>query len=76
MSVDLFRQFSESKIPPVPDKLEQSVRSEVNRWLLVMHLSELLWLGLPIAAWNLCRAVAGLFVFTLSGKFLSEKKRR
>ena len=76
MSMDLFQQLSESDVPPVPEELDQAVHAEVNRWLLLMHLSEMLLRGLPFAAWNLGRAVLSFFCFTLSGTFLSHTKRR
>ena len=76
MSIDLFRQLSETEVPPVPDELERSVHAEVNRWLLLMHLSEFLLRGLPLAAWSFSKAVLNLVVLTLSGKSLSDSKRR
>ncbi|MCA9246891.1 MAG: hypothetical protein KDA42_07235 [Planctomycetales bacterium] len=76
MSSDLFEQLAEIDVPPIPDHLDQPVHDQVNRWLLVVQLGEFVLRCLPLAAWTFCRAVFCFVLFTLTGIFPSETKRR
>jgi len=72
---NLFEELAEQEIPPLPADFGKEVHERVNRTLVALQILDLLWRGLPLAFLHFGRAVIGLLVFTLSGKFPVEKKR-
>jgi hypothetical protein len=69
MSIDLFEQLAEQEVPPVPQTLSRGVHRRLNRALLVLHVVEFVLCALPYALVHFGRAVRGLFVQSISGRY-------
>ena len=69
MTGDLLELLSQPDVPPVPETLELQVHRRVNHWLLIYHGIDLVFRGLPYAAFHLARAVLGLARYSLTGRF-------
>lgn len=72
MSSDLFEQLAEQEVPPVPQTLSRGVHRRLNRALVVLHVVEFVLCALPYAMVQFGRAVWGLVVHSISGRFPEE----
>ena len=73
MATDLFEQLAETKVPPMPEDLNQKVHQQLNFRLLVEHIMELFLHGMPVVWFHFGRAVLGAIKFSLLGRF--DEKR-
>ena len=73
MSIDLFEQLAEQEVPPVPENLSRGVHRRLNRALVVLHLIEFTLCVLPYCLVNFGRAVIGLIVQTISGRYPDDR---
>jgi hypothetical protein len=76
MSSDLFDQLAEQEVPPVPQNLSGGVHRRLNRVLVVVHVFEFVLCVLPYCVWHFSRAVIGLVVQTVSGRFPDDRAPR
>lgn len=73
MATDLFEQLAETKVPPIPEALDQNIHQRLNLRLLVAHLMDLFLHGMPMVCFHFGRAVLGVIRFSLLGRF--DEKR-
>ena len=71
---DLLEQLAENDVPPPPQQMQQQAKQQVNRWLLVTQLFELMIRAMPLAAIHFTRAVLGALMYTATGR--GESPRR
>lgn len=69
MSIDLFERLAEQEVPPVPQTLSGGVHRRLNRALAVLHVVEFVLCALPYAMVHFGRAVWGLLVHSISGRY-------
>lgn len=69
MSIDLFEQLAEHEVPPVPQTLSRGVHRRLNRALVVLHVVEFVLCVLPYAMVHFGRAVWGLMVRSVFGRY-------
>jgi hypothetical protein len=69
MVSDLFEQLTFTEVPPLPAEFDRDVHQRLNRRLLAVHFVELGLRGLPIALMHFAKALVGLMVLTLSGRY-------
>ncbi len=73
MATDLFEQLAETKVPPVPEEMDQNIHQQLNWRLLVSHMMDLFFRGMPLVCFHFGHAVLGLIKFSLLGRF--DEKR-
>ena len=73
MAQSLLESLAEREVPPVPADLNRRVHERLNQALLVSHLIDLTWGGLPFVAVHFFRAVGHLLVVSLTGRFESSR---
>lgn len=76
MSVDLFEQLADQKVPPVPENFNRRVHQRLNKTLVVLHVAELMLRVLPYCALLFGRAVVGMISYTASGRYPEERSSR
>lgn len=76
MSIDLFEQLAEQKVPPVPKNLSRRVHHRLNRALVVLHVAELMLRVLPYCAALFARAVVGMISYTAAGRYPVDRSSR
>ena len=76
MATDFLERLAEQEIPPLPDSFEQRVHERVNYSLVVLHVLDLAERGMPWAMLCFGRAVIGLVMMSLSGRFESPPRER
>jgi hypothetical protein len=76
MATDLFEQLAEQEVPPVPENLSHGVHRRLNRALVVLHVVEFTLCALPYCAVFFGRAVLGLIVQTVSGRYPDDRTPR
>lgn len=76
MDSDWFRQLADVDVPPVPTHFDHEVRRRVNNALLAVQLIELATKGFLYAVGEFSRALIHVLMFSISGKFNSDRRRR
>ena len=76
METDFLDRLAEHEVPPLPESFERQVHERVNHALVVLHVLDLAVRGLPWAMLCFGRAVIGLVMMTLSGRFESPPRER
>ena len=74
MATDLLEQLSQSEVPPPPDEFDRQFHRRLNQSLLFRHFVELAFRAIPFAFGFFMRAVIGLLVFSLTGRFPPTSK--
>jgi hypothetical protein len=75
MSHNLLEQLAQSAVPPVPERFDEQLHERLNKTLLWTHLADFFVHGFVYAIGHFARAVAGLIVMTLSGRFEEGRRR-
>ena len=70
---NLLEQMSEIRVPPLPEDFDRSVHQRLNKRLLLEHLADLLFRGLPTAVAHFAQPWVGLLVYSLVGRFELEQ---
>jgi hypothetical protein len=74
MASDILEQLAEAEVPPAPvDKLEQGFNERLNNRLVVQHLLDFVFRGLPFAAWHMTRGMLAVVYFTIAGRFIEPR---
>jgi hypothetical protein len=78
MALNLLEQLADLEVPPPPAQFDNQLHERVNRSLLTWQLVDLLIHALPWTMLHFGRAAAGLFAYTLTGRYepLGKKRRR
>jgi hypothetical protein len=76
MAPDLLEQLAEVEVPPPPATFDTQLHDKVNRTLVATQFADLLVSGFPWAIAQFCRALLGLFAFTVTGRYEAKSKRR
>ena len=69
MAKGMLESLAERDVPPVPVDLNRQVHERVNRALLVSHLLDLTFGGLPYLAVHFCRSIGHFLKFTFTGRY-------
>ena len=72
MPNDLLDLLSRDDVPKSPRGLSKQVHDRLNPRLLALHLAEFAVAVVPFAFFHFLKAMAGAFVFTLTGDFQNE----
>ena len=75
MTDDLFEQLRQQEIPAPPENLQIRVHSQVNNWLLFIHLADLATRGMMLAIGQFAQGGLALLGFTLTGKYPDKQKQ-
>jgi hypothetical protein len=77
MPTDLFERLAEINVPPPapPVAFDRDLHDRLNQSLTAQHVVDLGTHALPAAAIEFVRAVIGLIVLTITGKFPENKQR-
>ncbi len=76
MNHDFLDQLADVEVPPPPAEFAEELHGRVNRSLALVQLIDLVCGALPLALWELSRALGGWARFTLSGKYDWNKRKR
>ena len=71
-----FEQLADVEVPPLPTDFDRAFHQRLNHSLVALQMLDLLVRGLPYAFGQFGRAVLGLIVYSFTGHFVQEKKRR
>jgi hypothetical protein len=74
MATNLFDQLAELEVPPPPAQFDKQLHERVNQSLVVSHLVDLAFKGLPWALLHFARAFVGFIAFTLTGRYETNSK--
>lgn len=74
MATDLFEALAESKVPSVPEQLDQKIHQRINTRLVAMHFVDLALRGFPLAILFFGQAVVGLIKYSVLGRFDESTK--
>ncbi|HWA97800.1 MAG TPA: hypothetical protein VG713_04885 [Pirellulales bacterium] len=74
--MDIFDQLSSVDVPPPPATLDRDVHCRLNHRLLTVQLVELFTQTAWFAFRHFARAFVGLCVFTVSGKYVEDRRDR
>jgi hypothetical protein len=69
MSDDFLEQLADIEIREPPPEFDRQLHAKVNRSLVVQHLLDFAVRAFPWAMFHFARGVAGLVVFSITGKF-------
>lgn len=76
MASDLLEQLAEREVPPVPAELNRQVHQRLNRALLIAHVLDFVFEGVPSLLGHFVPAVGHLLGSTLSGRFEADHRDR
>lgn len=76
MATDLFDQLADLDVPPPPERFDQQLHERVNRSLVVGQCIDLVFGAVPFAVVHFGRALAGLAIFTVSGRYETKARLR
>jgi hypothetical protein len=69
-------QLADLEIPTAPSDFQRQFHRRLNHWLLIVQIGDLIAGAFPYAATHFVRAVGGLVLLTLSGKYaIAEDKQ-
>ncbi len=69
MPQNILEQLAELEVPSTPVDLQRGVHERLNVRLLSLHLADLALRALPYAFVCFSEALAGLVVFSVTGRF-------
>ena len=72
---DFFEQLAQGEVPPPPPEFDQQLHARVNRSLLFVQLTDLVFGATPGAMMQLARALGGLLTYSVTGKFENGRRR-
>ncbi|MBM4005313.1 MAG: hypothetical protein FJ295_18815 [Planctomycetes bacterium] len=67
MSRNLLDDLSQAEIPPLPERLPESVHRRINDQLLVQHVFDFLIQGIAVALPQMLLLLSGAVWFSLTG---------
>jgi hypothetical protein len=73
MSDDFLEQLAQLEISAPPAEFDRQLHQRMNRTLIVQHLVDLLFHGMPWAVLHFGRALAGLIALSITGRFDDER---
>ena len=76
MPRDFLEELSESPVPPVPAAFNRALHERLNRRLLVGQMLDLGMRGMGYTLAHFARALGGVVVLTMSGKFEPDSKKK
>ncbi len=76
MPRNLLNQLADVEVPPVPKNLDDHLHQRLNHWLLLGQLSDLALRFIPGAMFHVARAMIGLIVYTITGRYPSDTTDR
>lgn len=76
MTDDPLARLATHDVPPLPEDFDSRVHERVNDALLGTHLVELVLRAAPWALFELARAGVGALLFTLTGSYPSDDRRK
>ena len=75
MASNLLDQLAELEVPPPPAHFDTQLHERVNRSLLISQLIDLVVGATPWALLHFGRALVGLVIFTLTGRYEEKDKK-
>jgi hypothetical protein len=72
MADDFLQRLSELKVATPPSGFDRQLHQRLNERLIIQHFLDLLVRGMPWALMHFGRAVLGLCVFSIRGRFADE----
>ena len=73
MSNDFLEQLAQLDVPAPPSEFDQQLHQRVNQSLMVQQIIDLMVRGMPWAMLHLARALAGLGMFSMTGRYPEER---
>jgi hypothetical protein len=74
--VNLLERLADLEVPPPPVQFDRQLHQRVNRTLVVSQFVDLAASGLPWALLHFGRALIGLILFTVTGRYEKDPKER
>ena len=74
MAPNLLDQLAELDVPPPPAAFDAELHDKVNRSLVITQFTDLAVSALPYAIAEFFRALVGLAIFTVTGRYDSKSK--
>jgi hypothetical protein len=74
MQRDFLEELAGAPVPPVPVAFNRALHERLNRRLLAGHVLDLALRGMGYTLGHFARAVAGVLMLTISGKFEPDSK--
>ncbi len=74
MQRDFLEELAEAPVPPVPVTFNRALHERLNRRLLAGHMLDLALRGMGYTLGHFVRAVGGVMVLTITGKFERDPK--
>jgi hypothetical protein len=74
--VNLLERLADLEVPPPPAQFDRQLHQRVNRSLVVSQFVDLAASGLPWALLHFGRALIGLIIFTVTGRYEKNPKER
>ena len=68
MPDDFFHELAQLDVPAAPSDFDRALHQRLNRALVVLHLVDLAFRGLPWALVHFMQAVGGAMRYSLSGR--------
>lgn len=69
MSTDLWQDFTEQAVPPIPNDFQDRVHARLNDRLVATHLTDFVLGALPASLAMFSEAVFGLLSYTAGGDY-------
>jgi hypothetical protein len=74
MANDLLQRLADSPVPPPPAEFDREVHRRLNSWLVLGQLLDLMFVGVPFVCVHFARAMMGVVVFSLTGRYETRRK--
>ena len=74
MSPNLLDQLAELDVPPPPAAFDAELHDKVNRAIVTTQIADLVVSALPYSIAEFFRALVGLAIFTVTGRYDSKSK--
>jgi len=74
MAPNLLDQLAELDVPPPPAAFDAELHDKVNRAIVTTQIADLVVSALPYAIAEFFRALVGLAIFTVTGRYDSKSK--
>jgi hypothetical protein len=72
MAPNLLDQLAELDVPPPPAAFDAELHDKVNRAIVTTQIADLVVSALPYAIAEFFRALVGLAIFTVTGRYDSK----
>ena len=76
MADDFLQRLAELDVAAPPAEFDRQLHHRLNQGLMIQQLLDLLVRGMPWALVQFGRAVLELVVFSISGRFADERKKK